>query len=274
MGSTVDFIKIYSSMCRLLALSRTAAAMAYYLTMTFFPLLAVIYSVLNRSYDTLVYLSRFAENLLSDKIINFTLEFVSYVEEDAGALILPLGLLLLLSYASAALRVLHGGISRMQGGEEYRGIRAYFMSYVYSLMFLAVLYYALLVLISGRGLVENVAEVVPGMSFLFEWLYMRYVILATVLFLLLVLLYYVPKRNEDRYSVLPGAFFSCVAIVLISPLFSVVMGSSLKYSMVYGSLASLILLMLWIYMCCFLVCSGAVFNLALYGMKNTDAHKA
>jgi len=60
--------------------------------------------------------------------------------------------------------------------------------------------------------------------------------------------------------------------VLIIPAFSFFMGKSVRYSLVYGSIASLILLMLWIYMCCFVLYLGAAFNVALYSIKKEEAY--
>jgi len=99
---------------------------------------------------------------------------------------------------------------------------------------------------------------------------MPYFILAPVAFLILLGVYHLPKRPEDRYSVLPGAAMSSLGLVVISPVFSAVMGRSMKYSLVYGSLASLILLMLWLYMCCIMIYSGAVLNIALHGLNPQD----
>ena len=138
-------------------------------------------------------------------------------------------------------------------------------------MLLGVSYFALIVMLAGRGAVERISGLIPGLSFLLDWVYLRYLLLAGILFLLLLGLYHVPKRREDKYRVLPGAALSSGGVLLISPLFSMFMSRSVKYSLVYGSIASLILLMLWLYMCCMVVCLGAVFNVALYKMKNPQA---
>ena len=134
-------------------------------------------------------------------------------------------------------------------------------------MLLSVLYFALIVMLMSRGLIEAVNSCFPGMAFLFDWLYLRYIVLAAVLFFFMLGIFHVPKRRQDSYRILPGAAFVSLGVVGISPLFSVVMGRSVKYSLVYGSIASIILLMLWLYMCCVLMYSGAVLNVALHELK-------
>ena len=56
-----------------------------------------------------------------------------------------------------------------------------------------------------------------------------------------------------------------MALVVASVLFSALIGFSSRYSLVYGSLASLIILMLWLYLCSTIVILGACFDRAWYG---------
>jgi len=49
----------------------------------------------------------------------------------------------------------------------------------------------------------------------------------------------------------------------MSFVFSVFIGASAKYPLVYGSLASVILLMFWLHLCCQIIFIGAAFNIAL-----------
>ena len=70
-----------------------------------------------------------------------------------------------------------------------------------------------------------------------------------------------------RKSLLPGAVLATVGVVLMSTLFSRLIASSARYSLVYGSLASLILLMLWLYLICQAIFVGAALNIALRDRK-------
>ena len=49
----------------------------------------------------------------------------------------------------------------------------------------------------------------------------------------------------------------------VSVAFSAFIGASARYPLVYGSLASVILLMLWLYTCCMMIFCGAALNVAL-----------
>lgn len=79
--------------------------------------------------------------------------------------------------------------------------------------------------------------------------------------------YALSKRPEDKYPVLPGAAFAALALTVVSIAFSLFMGLSSKYPLVYGSLASMILLMLWLYTCCLVIYLGAVLNVCIRDME-------
>ena len=127
-------------------------------------------------------------------------------------------------------------------------------------------------MLAGDVVLEFIGRKYSCPTFFDAWLNGRYLLISAVLFVLLLGLYYAPKRSEDKYPVLPGAAFSSLATLLISPLFSKFIGHSVKYSLIYGSIASLVLLMLLIYMCCMIVYIGAAVNVALYNVKNAQAH--
>ena len=57
----------------------------------------------------------------------------------------------------------------------------------------------------------------------------------------------------------------------MSRLFSVFLSASIRYPLVYGSLASVILLMLRMYFCGQIICIGAAFNIALQDSSLPEA---
>jgi hypothetical protein len=93
------------------------------------------------------------EDCCEDGIIDFIREYVIYVDTGNYGIILPLGLTTFLTYSSAALRTLYKTISALQGGTEYRGVSFYIVSFIYSILFVAAIYFSLTILLVGRGAV-------------------------------------------------------------------------------------------------------------------------
>lgn len=248
-------------------ITQASAALSYYLTMTFFPLLIIAYSFVDESYVRTEQLIKFGEKILSEEMLQFISDFLVYIDSGDSKIMLPLGISLLVGYASAGLRCVQSTIGGIQGGSEHKGLSAVLFSILYCLALLAVSYLAIIVMLSGPVLIEGISNALPVSRKIMELIPMRYLLLAGVLFILLLGLYHVPKRAWDKYRVLPGAAAASAAVLILSPLFSLVMKRSVKYSLVYGALASLVLLMLWLYMCCVLIYCGAVLNVALHEVK-------
>ena len=97
-------------------ITQAAAALSYYLTMTFFPLLIIVYALLGDSFERIMQLMEFGERLLAKEIMDFIRDFLLYIDSGDRDIMLPIGFAVLLSYASAALRSLQNTIGSIQGG--------------------------------------------------------------------------------------------------------------------------------------------------------------
>lgn len=79
-------------------------------------------------------------------------------------------------------------------------------------------------------------------------------------FVFLVLYRYLPNRRASLKSQVPGAFLTAVAWSVFSYLFSLYFTFFPDFSIMYGSLSTLILVMVWLYFCMNLLLYGAEIN--------------
>ena len=142
-------------------------------------------------------------------------------------------------------------------------------SVILSLVFVAAMYLALLVMLTGKDFIELVNGFLPFVDISNSWRYIRYLLMAGIEFLLFWALYCVSRRRADHYACWPGAVFSMVGMVLMSLLFSMFIAVSARYPLVYGSLASLILLMFWLFLSCQVIYLGAALNIAIRDARST-----
>ena len=89
---------------------------------------------------------------------------------------------------------------------------------------------------------------------------MRYLLLFCFVLLLVLIVYRAgtPRGAMRRPVVLLSSLLAALAIAGASVLFSWFIGMSSRYALVYGSLASLIILLVWLYLCGNLLLLGAV----------------
>ena len=244
-------------------LPRAAAALSYYMTMTFFPLIICLYSLLGRNYLKIMEALKFISQFISSDTLYMLRSFMGYVARSGSNAMLAAGLMVLLTSASAGVRSMQSTIGEMQGGERYQGLAGFLFSLIFSVVFVGAIYFAILVLFTGRDFIEKLNGWLPFVDIGGSWQWIRYLLLAGIVFVIDWAVYAVSQRRTDRYRCFPGAVFTTIGMVVMSSLFSVFISASARYSLVYGSLASLILLMFWLYLCCQIIYLGAALNSAI-----------
>ena len=181
--------------------------------------------------------------------------------------LLTAGISVLVISSSAAVRTLQSTIGAMQGGSRFRGVWGIAFSVVFSLVLVAGLYVTMLIMLAGRGLIGQLNSIIPIIDISGSWEYMRFLLLGGIQLLLLWGIYLISRREGERYRTYPGAILASFAILGVSFAFSAFIGASVRYPLVYGSLASLILLMHWLYSCSLVIFCGAALNIAIRDWK-------
>ena len=67
---------------------------------------------------------------------------------------------------------------------------------------------------------------------------------------------------------IPGALVAAVALTVASMIFSAFMEHSTRYSLVYGSLTSVIILLVWLYLCGNILIVGSLINYVIHQRKH------
>lgn len=84
------------------------------------------------------------------------------------------------------------------------------------------------------------------------------------LFIVFLLLYkYMPKHKVNFKGQIPGAAFAAIILYIVSAIFSKYLDIFKGFSLTYGSLTTLMLIMMWIYACFYTIFLGAELNKAL-----------
>lgn len=257
------FIKNFMNLYTGDRLAVCAAALSFQMTLTFFPLLICLYTLLGNSYENLMRIIEMADGVLADDTIKLITDFVGYVASNNSQAMMMGGIMLLITMASAAVRTLSGTIGNMQGGNRFRGLWDYLISLLLSVVLLAAIYFAVIVMFTGKNFIDLVNRYIPFFDISSSWRYLRYILLGGIFFFLICGLFESCKRKTDMYGTVVGSLITTAALVAASYFFAIFISKSARYSLVYGSLASLILLMLWLYYCCLIICCGAAINIAI-----------
>lgn len=158
--------------------------------------------------------------------------------------------------ASRGILAIIQGLNNVYGAPQYGFIRGRILAFFYTFLFILALIITLILLVLSRFLVDifSIAIYIP--------------ILCALLALIFSLMYtFLPRKKLSFSSQLPGAISVSVLWVGFTWLYSLYINNFSNFSYVYGSLAAIVLLMLWLYICMTLFLVGAEFNELLKNKK-------
>lgn len=130
-----------------------------------------------------------------------------------------------------------------------------------TILFTAMIIISLLVLVYGNQIAQLATHFFPALEHVGLFLFIARAGLSLLLFTFYFTCMYcfIPKRHGKMRDEIPGALFSAFLWILFSYLYSLYIDSK-SLGSVYGSLTSLVLLMLWLYFCISILFAGAVLN--------------
>ena len=263
-----DMVQTYGR----LGVSRAAASLAYFLILTLFPLLVCVNFFIGLlELDPEAVFSAL-DPLLPRESLSIILDYLTYVSgipQSQSTPLLLASLFTILLSASAGLRTLLKTMDELYQVRHVSSLRRVAVSVILSLLFLLTIYLSIVVIFTGdwffqvleERLPPPLAELIPLRLLSQLWGWLRYLLLFFCVLLLVLAVYRMgtppPLRREKKVLRLT-ALLSAGALVACSVLFSWFIGMSSRYSLVYGSLASLIILLVWLYFCGNILLVGAV----------------
>ena len=248
--------------------SRSAAEFAYFLTLSIFPILICAVAIL-ASFE--MSLDGLFADLWAEDVVTAVVGYISHVGAMPPVWILSIAITVIVTSGSASFRALAKIMEDIQGKPRYRGFWGLIVSFVFSILLLFTIYFSVLMIATGAWLMEEVEAALGLYGLAAAWQRIRFVLLFAVAVVAVHLIYTFTAPKEPKKRHLPGAVIATVALVAGSMIFSVFMAASVRYPLIYGSLASFILLMVWAYLCGNILILGNLFNYQLYKWRNPDA---
>ena len=137
---------------------------------------------------------------------------------------------------------------------------------IYTVMFILVIIFLLVLSVFGNTLNIFIAAHVPILKNLADRLIaMRTIITPIVLMVFCLLSYkFLPNRKDKLRKQLPGAVFAAIGWMIVSWIFSVYVDIFKGFSDMYGSLTTIVLIMLWMYFCMYCILLGGELNMMMY----------
>jgi len=265
----VDFAKLTyeeTSEDHVMAFAGNLAYKALFAIFPFFTFLLSLLGIFNATdlVNTMVdKLSGIAPQSATDFIEGQLLSITQSQAESAFTFGAIISILLALWGVSGAFRSVMEAMNVMYEVEEDRPFwKVYGLSIFMSLTVAVLLLGALVLVVFGESIGVRVADLVGlGSVFATIWSILQWPVVAMVVLFAFALIYYFAPAAKQRFRwISPGSILAFVFWLIFSLLFSLYASIAGSYNETYGSLAGVIILMLYVYYSALIMLVGAEMN--------------
>lgn len=243
-----------------------SAQLAYFFLLSLFPFLLFLMTLIGYLPIDQATVISFIETYAPGQITDLINQNVSELMNDQNGQLLSIGIIGTLWSASNAINAIMRGFNRAYDVDEDR-------SFIVSRLIAIVLTIAMVLIIGMAFLLPIFGKTIGvyiftffGLSagFLSVWETLRWVVSSVVFFIVLVALYKLaPNKRIYFKNAVWGALFATIGWQLVSLAFSFYVSSMGDYSATYGSLGTVIVLMIWFYLSGIIIMIGGAINAIL-----------
>lgn len=242
-----------------------SAHASFFLFISIFPFAMILLTFIKYTPLTREILLQFVENVVPNMIGNTLVAWINEIYEDSVG-ILSISIVLTLWSASKGILGIINSLNKIYG-VHYK--RNYFfkrlIAMLYTLALMVIILFTLVLFVFGDKLRNwfniEFSEVNSHVSTIIDF---RFLIAIGMFFLIFLVMYtFIPARKTKLGHELPGAVFTTSGWLLFSSLYSVYVNHVDMGNSIYGSLTTIVLLMLWLYFCMYIMFIGAEINVII-----------
>lgn len=245
-----------------------AGQLAYFLILSIFPFIMILLNIMSQTSfvqeEALFQLLSF----LPGEVYNIFVQFVNEVVESSSQGLLSIAAILAIWSASSGTRAVIRAINDAYGEEESRSFLALIaLSVVFTVIFLILIVLVFATLVFGELIAKSLFTYLGQSAFFTQfWKRFRIIILLAYMIFTFALLYKFSPVSKEKItfkSTLPGASFATLGWIIVSLGFSFYVNNFGNFSVTYGSLVGVIILLTWLYLSSIIVLIGGEINATL-----------
>lgn len=240
-----------------------AAYATLFIIISIFPFTMLLLSTLSFLPITEVSLLNMISKVVPATLYSLAKSIINDLYVKSSGTVLSLSAVTAFWSASSGVYGLFNGLNAVYGVKDRRmWIHRRFICIFYTIIFLFIIVGALFLLVFGNSLQLYLIKLLPFMA-KFDWMLsmIRNLLMLAIMVIFFTLMYYTfPDLNSDFVEHIPGAVFASLGWILFSYVFSIYINNFGNYSYMYGSLTSIVLAMLWLFICMHIIFIGGMIN--------------
>ena len=253
--------------------ARDSAALTYYLLFAIFPLLifvSTLLGILELDVDSIVTGLR---QIVPGDVAEVVRGYLEYVSGNASRQLMWFSLVFSIWFPMRAASCLMHSVRKAMGrGRPKNAVIGTLRNLIITAWLIVVIVVSLVLTTVGRRALAFVSGLVTlPAGFVNLWSSLRFVLLGVAVFSLLVPLYMLAQgERRPLREIVPGVAASLAVWMLLSFAFSYYVEHLARYTQLYGAIAAIVVVLLWLYMSGTIMIMGAEFNGAILEWKNRD----
>ena len=246
--------------------ARDSAALTYYLLFALFPLLIFLNNLIGLlSYDLDALLAELVTVIPRD-VVDLLGQYLRYISLVSSRTLLWFSAVFTIYFPYRAASALFLSVRKAYGaGVPTNFLRYQLRALLFTLLLIVSIFFALFASTIGDRVLDFVSGYVYlNDTFIRLWSWARFVFVGALMFVVISLLYALALDGHPaKRNILPGVLAAMAAWVVLSMFYSLYVERAARYSIIYGSIGTIIVLLLWLYLSAATLIMGAEFNSVL-----------
>ena len=239
-----------------------AAQSAYFFMLCMIPIILLLLTLVQYTPVTKADVMTAVMQVFPSSVDSLMISIVNQVYNQSMGII-PVTIIVALWSAGKGVLAMTSGLNCIYECPETRSyIFLRIRSTIYTVLFIIVILLLLVVSVFGNSLNIFISTHAEFLEPLADWMIDKRALITPVVLMGFSLLIYkfLPNRKDRFVKQLPGAVFAAIGWMVISWVFSVYVDIFQGFSSMYGSLTTIVLIMLWLYFCMYSILLGGEFN--------------
>lgn len=254
--------------------ARDSAALTYYLLFAIFPLLIFVSTLLGVLELDIASITAVLAPILPSDVVDIIRTYLEYVAANQSRQLLWFSLVFSIWFPMRSTGCLMHSLRKAFGRSAPENILlGQLRTLLFTIWMIFVIGLTLALVVVGRRALYFLSGFLPlAETFISVWGYLRFIILGLVMAISLGILYQLALgQRRPLREVLPGVGSSLAAWLLLSMAFSYYVENMARYAQLYGSIATIVVVLLWLYMSGQVLILGAELSASLIHRKKHAA---
>lgn len=254
--------------------ARDSAALTYYLLFAIFPLLIFVSTLLGVLELDIASITAVLAPIPPSDVVDIIRTYLEYVAANQSRQLLWFSLVFSIWFPMRSTGCLMHSLRKAFGRSAPENILlGQLRTLLFTIWMIFVIGLTLALVVVGRRALYFLSGFLPlSETFISVWGYLRFIILGLVMAISLGILYQLALgQRRPLREVLPGVGSSLAAWLLLSMAFSYYVENMARYAQLYGSIATIVVVLLWLYMSGQILILGAELSASLIHRKKHAA---